>query len=121
MNKKTYMLQLERLSELNKKLNKMDINDDSKQLISTEINIVSSNIITLSKEIKFTESIIDKLNQPSKLILIYKYEKNFSIGEIAKELSYSTKRIYQLHMTALHDFDEELLNTKEKGQLLMGD
>ena len=107
LNKKTIALQIEHFEELNKKSNKLETNSKSNKLLENEIINLSKNIIKLTNETKQIESIINTLNQPSKLILILKYEKNYSIGEIAQELNYSTKRIYQLHNIALNDFNKK--------------
>jgi len=56
------------------------------------------------KKIKKIEDTINKLEQPSKTILLSKYILGQSIDEIAAELYYSSKRIYQLHTKALEEF-----------------
>lgn len=107
LNKKTLSLKLDRLSELNKKAIKLDMNSDSQIFLKNEISILSKSLMGLSNEIKTVETVIGKLNQPSRLILTYRYEKNMSMGEIAYELNYSTKRIYQLHTVALKEFNDK--------------
>lgn len=117
-NKKMYSEKLDRLSKLQEKSNIYEINTESGKIVRKDIKVLINELISLSNEIKFIESIIKNLNQPSSFILMYKYEKNLSIGEIANELGYSTKRIYQLHILALNEFnkiyDNKVENTKEK-------
>ena len=48
--------------------------------------------------------------QPSKTILFARYVLNMSFGEIAKDLFYSPKRIYQLHKVAIEEFTETYKN-----------
>lgn len=117
-NKKMYSEKLDRLSKLQEKSNIYEINTESGKIVRKDIKVLINELISLSNEIKFIESIIKNLNQPSSFILMYKYEKNLSIGEIANELGYSTKRIYKLHILALNEFnkiyDNKVENTKEK-------
>ena len=117
-NKKMYSEKLDRLSKLQEKSNLYETNTESGKIVRKDIKVLINELISLSNEIKFIESIIKNLNQPSSFILMYKYEKNLSIGEIANELGYSTKRIYQLHILALNEFnkiyDNKVENTKEK-------
>lgn len=118
LNKKMYSIKLDKLSKLQEKSSLYDMNTESGKIIRNDIKALMKELISLSNEIKFVESTIKKLNQPSSFILMYKYEKNLSVGEIANELGYSTKRIYQLHILALNEFnkifDNKVENAKEK-------
>ena len=49
-------------------------------------------------------AMINNLKQPSKAILFGKYILNMSFDEVARDLYYSSKRIYQLHKIAIEEF-----------------
>ena len=54
--------------------------------------------INWNKEI---ETLIYKLPQPYQIVIYFKYISSFSFYEIAGNLEYSSKRIYQLHSEGL--------------------
>lgn len=50
---------------------------------------------------------IENMPQPFKNILFLKYIKNYSVEQIAIKMSYSSKRIYQLHKEAIKIYCEK--------------
>jgi len=58
-------------------------------------------LLDMIKKKKIIEDRIDKLSQPYKSVLLYKYISLYSFGEIAKKMNYSIKRIYQLHQKGI--------------------
>ena len=78
--------------------------DNLKKLIAEEIMY---NEIKTNREI---ESTINTLSQPSKTILLSKYVLGLTFDEIANDLFYSSKRIYQLHSIALVEFKDKYEN-----------
>ena len=83
--------------------------DNLKKLIAEETieEKMLYNEIKTNKEI---ESTINSLSQPSKAILLSKYVLGLTFDEIANELFYSSKRIYQLHSIALMEFKDKYEN-----------
>lgn len=61
---------------------------------------------------KFIEKLFDYLSQPHKTIMYDKYIISLTFDQIADNMNYSTKRIYQLHSEAL-DKIVEYVNTNE--------
>lgn len=66
-----------------------------------------SKLNTIESKKNFIESEIEKLPQPYKNILFLRYIKSHSFDEIAAKMSYSSKRIYQLHKEALKLYCEQ--------------
>ena len=97
------------ISNLNNKANTLDCNNEA------NVRIFNANIEKLlqeqrKEELELLEIIrkknaieqrIDKLRQPYKNVLLYRYVSLYSFGEIAKKMNYSTKRIYQLHQEGI--------------------
>lgn len=54
-----------------------------------------------NSKLHIIEMVIDNIGQPYKQILSYRYIENRTIKEFAKDMSYSAKRMYQLHLIAL--------------------
>jgi len=50
---------------------------------------------------KYIEGLFQKLNQPYRTIMYMKYITFLTFDQIADRMSYSTKRIYQLHGEAI--------------------
>ncbi len=55
----------------------------------------------LDKKKKMDE-LISKLNQPYRIIMYLKYMSFLTFDQIADQMNYSTKRIYQLHSEGLN-------------------
>lgn len=53
------------------------------------------------------EERIDKIDQPYKSILLYKYISLLTFDEIASKMNYSVKRIYQLHQKGIEIYLEK--------------
>ena len=53
---------------------------------------------------------IDKMNQPFKNVLYFRYVCMKTFDEIALKMNYSTKRIYQLHQKALEIYCQKYEN-----------
>lgn len=53
---------------------------------------------------------IDKMNQPFKNVLYFRYVCMKTFDEIALKMNYSTKRIYQLHQKALEIYCQKYGN-----------
>lgn len=83
--------------------------DNLKKLIAEEIieEKMLYNEIKTNREIELT---INTLSQPSKTILLSKYVLGLTFDEIANDLFYSSKRIYQLHSIALVEFKDKYEN-----------
>ena len=103
-----------RNDELSVAVNKRVSQTNIEKLV--EEAIMEENILCREiQKIKELEVAINNLNQPSKTILLSRYILDFTFDEIAKDLFYSTKRIYQLHSQAVQELKEifELQNSKE--------
>ena len=103
-----------RNDELSVAVNKRVSQTNIEKLV--EEAIMEENILCREiQKIKELEVAINNLNQPSKTILLSRYILDFTFDEIAKDLFYSTKRIYQLHSQAVQELKEifELQNAKE--------
>ncbi len=60
----------------------------------------------MSKIIKkknYIESLFQNLSQPYRTLMYFKYISFLTFDQIASRMNYSTKRIYQLHNTAITD------------------
>lgn len=75
------------------------------QMLLKQKNDESALIIINAKNKKI-ESLIEDMPQPHKNVLFLKYIKNNSFEQIAGKMSYSNKRIYQLHKEALQIYTE---------------
>ena len=92
--------------------NKTQIVADSKKSLELEEiekeQIDEENaLLNMIKQKHAVEERIDKLQQPYKSVLLYRYVSLYSFGEIAQKMNYSTKRIYQLHQKGVELYIEK--------------
>ena len=64
-------------------------------------------LLNMIKQKHAVEERIDKLQQPYKSVLLYRYVSLYSFGKIAQKMNYSTKRIYQLHQKGVELYIEK--------------
>lgn len=102
-NVKYYFEKSKDIQIINKEIDKLKINCESniKEDICKTLGNEKNEITNIFMSIKKVEERINNLSQPYKNIFYYRYIKNLNFDEIAKNLNYSTKRIYQLHKLGL--------------------
>ena len=81
-------------------LSNHELTIDLKEIEEEQIKEEESLLEMIKKKHQIEER-IDKLQQPYKSVLLYRYISLYSFGEIAKKMNYSTKRIYQLHQEGI--------------------
>ena len=60
---------------------------------------------------KRIDQLIERLNQPYRIIMYLKYITFLTFDQIADQMNYSTKRIYQLHSEGVNKL-QELINNE---------
>ncbi len=60
---------------------------------------------------KRIDELIERLNQPYRIIMYLKYITFLTFDQIADQMNYSTKRIYQLHSEGVNKL-QELINNE---------
>lgn len=94
--------ELEKIKNQYNKVNAPDENNNN----STNCNFLIQNVISLIKPIEkkklYLEKTVQKLPQPYKNVIYFKYIRNLTNDQIADKLNYSINRIYQLHKEGLY-------------------
>ncbi len=88
-------------------------NTDAKNFFDDSINYEKQQIALILHKKQHIESLIQTLNQPYKTLMYLKYITFLTFDQIADRMSYSTKRIYQLHNEAINKILEDL-NKKDR-------
>ncbi|HIT61870.1 MAG TPA: DUF1492 domain-containing protein [Candidatus Caccovivens faecavium] len=83
-------------------------NTDAKNFFDDSINYEKQQIALILHKKQHIESLIQTLNQPYKTLMYLKYITFLTFDQIADRMSYSTKRIYQLHNEAINKILEDL-------------
>ncbi len=96
----------EKIKELEKiKIQCNQVNITNSENLKTDCNFLMQNILSLIKPIEnkkiYLEKSIQKLPQPYKNVIYFKYIRNFNNDQVADKLNYSVNRIYQLHKEGL--------------------
>lgn len=94
--KEYYLKTIKILKEFNQDKNDEFINNIINGYIQ-DLFDHESKLSMLKTRLNEVESLLDKVSQPYKTVLYYKYIIGESIEEIADKMKYSTQRIYQLH------------------------
>ena len=105
------------LLTLKAEINDMRIKKNDTYYLELKLNTINDR---LKKEEEYLTLIIEKKNlienrielmpQPAKTILYFKYIKDYSFDIVAEKMSYSSKRIYQLHKEALNLYCKKYAN-----------
>lgn len=83
-------------------------NTDAKNFFDDSINYEKQQIALILHKKQHIESLIQTLNQPYKTLMYLKYITFLTFDQIADRMSYSTKRIYQLHNEAINKILDNL-------------
>ena len=115
-NAKEFKAIIDVLTEKTEKIKDMDISVPTDKIslelkeIAKEQDNEENALLDMIKQKHAVEERIDKLQQPYKTVLLYRYVSLYSFGEIAKKMNYSTKRIYQLHQKGVEMYIEKYSN-----------
>lgn len=83
-------------------------NTNAKNFFDDSINYEKQQIALILHKKQHIESLIQTLNQPYKTLMYLKYITFLTFDQIADRMSYSTKRIYQLHNEAINKILDNL-------------
>ncbi len=91
--------ELEHINAQNKRINNFMEENQGFKTIDTQLDDkVMEQLLTKKQCIEFY---INSLDQPYKTVMYLKYLCFYTFDQIANDMSYSTKRIYQLHSEAM--------------------
>ena len=85
--------------------------DKNSDFIKNTKKYEESEMSKIIEKKKYIERLIQKLNQPYRTIMYFKYITSLTFDQIAARMNYSTKRIYQLHSEAINDLLKLIDNT----------
>lgn len=97
-----------RLDQFKKSGETSSINSRIEEIISAQADEESAVVNFLEKKRQLEKS-INQLSQPYRTVLYMRYVRFCTFDQIADKMSYSTKRIYQLHQKGLELY-EQILN-----------
>lgn len=70
-------------------------------------------LLTILNKKQKIEQCIQQVEQPQQTILYLKYVRFYTFDQIAGKMNYSTKRIYQLHSSAIEKYCDIYVHLKE--------
>ena len=88
------------------KYNKITIKNIESSQKDNDDYFLDEELKIVKRELKIVDKCIDKIVQPYKSILIYRYFYDLTYYKIALKMNYSIQRIYQLRKEALIIFNE---------------
>ncbi len=105
--KQDVSLSLSRLNDMKiKKYDTTELDSKIKKLLEKQ-SLEEDALIKIMTKKQEIENRIENMPQPYKNILFLKYIRDNTFDEIASKMSYSNKRIYQLHKEALDIYLEQ--------------
>ena len=96
---------IKELEKINIQYNQVNTLYEENHSSNIDCKFLIQNVISLIKPIEnkklYIERSIQKLPQPYKNVIYFKYIRNYDNNQIADKLNYSINRIYQLHKEGL--------------------
>lgn len=93
-----------------------ELNTQLQNIYQKQVNEENMLLNIILKKQKIEEC-IEKISQPLRTILYLKYIRFNTFDQIGDKLHYSTKRIYQLHSSALSAFADEYYSSEKSKEI----